>query len=303
MEGNTSLQSPAIPQKPTERIKNFIKSPQVFAPILAYLILLGPTLYIYSVGSPPDTEAQVYKGAWFPMVLPSQFARMKDMGMNTVFLLTEQGELAVASIRTAHRNGLKVALTMDVRDTQIPKAADLDIEELNSKIIEFAKFAERYEVEFFSPMNEAEGVFEEDTERWAQDILSKIKEVYHGEVIWNGADVLDIDLSGYDYLGFTITPSEDMTLEDYSQHVDDVLDRALGFAERDNLKGVMFTEFGTFAWAPGHSEEDIARANEIVLERGKGRAVGFFYIYMPGFYGKTEKTEEVISRWYKEILN
>lgn len=287
------------------KIKNFIKSPRVFAPILAYLILLGPTLYLYS-GSPPKTEVQVYKGAWFSNVLPSAFVEMKDMGMNTVFLQGSPGALTVALIQTAHRNGLKVALTMGIVELQPSKATDLDRESLNSDIVELAKQAEKYGVEFFAPLNEADTIFEEDTERWAQEILPRIKKVYHGEVIWKGADILDMDLSGYDYLGFTISPGRDSTLEEYSQFVDDMLDRALSFAERDNLKGVMFTESATFWWMrmekikPGHSEEEVTRAHEIVLERGKDKAVGFFYFdEVPGVFGDWEK---VISRWYKEIL-
>jgi hypothetical protein len=286
------------------RIKSLIKTPRVFAPILAYLILLGPTIYIYS-GSPPENEVEVYKGAWFSNVLPSAFAGMKNRGMNTVFIQGSPGGLTVALIQTAHRNGLKVALTMGIMQLDPNQAADLDLEALNSEIVELAKLAEKWGVEFFAPLNEADTVFEEDTGRWAQQILPRIKKVYHGEVIWKGADILDIDLSGYDYIGFTISPSRDSTLEEYSQFVDDMLDRALGFAERDNLKGVMITEFATFWWMrmeeikPGYSEEYVARAHKIVLERGKGKAVGFFYFdEIPGVFGEWE---EEISRCYKEM--
>lgn len=279
-------------------IKNLLKNSHVFAPILAYLILLVPTLYIYS-GSPPETEVQVYKGAWFPTVLPSAMAEMKDMGMNTVFFMGDPGAIIIATVQTAHRNGLKVALTIG------RPQGDFDLEVLNSNIIELAKLAEKYGVEFFAPMNEPDSIFEEDTERWAQDILPRIREVYHGEVIWKGADVRDDDLSGYDYLGFSICPVGEMTPEDYSQHFDDVLDQALAVAERYNLKGVMVTEFGTWAWEswlgePERSEDDIARTHEVVLERGKDKAVGFFYL--DRFPGVSNKAEEVISRWYKEIL-
>lgn len=282
-------------------IRNFIKSPRVFAPILAYLILLGPTLYIYS-GSPPETEVEVYKGAWLPHVLPSHFAELKDMGMNTVFLQGFPNEGRDVSIQTAHRNGLKVALTLAIMGFDTPNAADLDLETLNSDIVELAKSAQRWGVEFFAPLNEPENIFGKDTERWAQEILPRIKRVYHGEVIWKGGDLRGDGLSGYDYIGFRIRLPGDMTPEEYSRHVDGQLDTALGFcAEIDSCKGVMVTEFGTREEIPGmHSEEDIAGAHEIVLERGKGKAVGFFYFdEVPGVFGKWE-TE--ISRWYKEIL-
>ena len=280
-------------------IKKLIKNPRVFAPILAYLILLGPTLYLYS-GSPPETEVKIYKGAWTPHILPSAFAELKDMGMNTVFIEGSPGGVTVALIQTAHRNGLKVALTLAVIGFDPPKAEDLDLEDLNSQIVESAKLAEKYGVEFFAPLNEPENIFGEDTGRWAQDILPRIKEVYYGEVIWKGGDLRDIDLSGYDYLGFRIHPREGRTLGEYSQYVDSQLDKALAFcAGIDSCKGIMVTEFGTRERVPGiHGGNDVA-GHEIVLEKGKDKAVGFFYFdEIPGVFGEWE---EEICRLYKEM--
>ena len=282
-----------------EKIKSFIKSPHVFAPILTYLILLGPTLYLYS-GSPPETEVQTYKGAWIPHVLPSHFSKLKEMGMDTVFLQSFAGEPTV--VQTAHRNGLKVALTLAIMGFNPPQAADLDLETFNSDIVKLAKFAEKYGVEFFAPANEPEKIFGEDTSRWAQEILPKIKEVYHGKVIWKGADINGVDLTGYDYIGFRIGLPHGMTSDKYTQHVDQKLDMALNVcAETDGCQGVMVTEFGTREGVPGmHSEEDPAGAHEIVLERGKDKAVGFFYFdEVPGVFGEWEKE---IGRWYKEML-
>lgn len=282
-----------------EKIKKFIKGPRVAAPILVYLILLGPTFYIYS-GSPPETEVEIYKGAWLPHVLPSAFAEMKDMGMNAVFLEGSAGGPGAAAIQSAHRNGLKVAYTLAIVGFDSPSAEDLDVEALNSDIVNTAEFAERLGVEFFAPLHEPEKIFGEDTGRWAQEILPMIKEVYHGEVIWKGGDLRRDGLSGYDYLGFRIHPREGRTLEEYSQYVDSQLDKALGFcAEIDSCKGIMVTEFGTRESIPGiHGGDDVA-GHEIVLEKGKGKAVGFFYFdEIPGVFGEWE---EDICRWYKEM--
>ena len=67
----------------------------------------------------------------------------------------------------------------------------------------------------------------------------------------------------------------------------------------------MITEFATFWWMrmeeikPGYSEEYVARAHKIVLERGEGKAVGFFYFdEVPGVFGEWE---EEIGRCYKEM--
>jgi len=173
------------------KIKNFIKSPRVFVPILAYLILLGPTLYFYS-GSPPETEVQVYKGAWCFFISPNLLVGLKDVGVNTVqiggaskaFEFPDIKELVVANIQTAHRNGLKVFLTLSGSVSGTRTKEKIHLETLNSRIIEYAKIAERYKVAFFAPLNEPEFInkypLEEnkDPEKWAQEILPKIREAY-----------------------------------------------------------------------------------------------------------------------------
>jgi len=311
-----------------KRIKRFIKNPRVAAPILAYLILLAPVLYLYS-GSPPETEVQIYKGAWTPLVYPQSIPSMKDMGVNTVFLATNfvesegrlleppfNKELLIANIQTAHKNGLEVALTVFIVPPY-PKASDLDLEDLNAKIIESAKLAEKYDVEFFSPLNEPELIFGPSASAtWGQEILPRIKEVYHGEVIWKGSlsqphmieqflyENYSTNFSGYDYIGTSITPRAGMNLEDFSYHVDEALDLILAFAKRDNVKGVMITEFGVWE-GDIKSEEDAARAHEIVLEKGENKVVGFFVLdspYSPLGWTISGRIEEVIRRWYKEIL-
>ena len=72
-------------------------------------------------------------------------------------IIPVQEELLIANIQTAHRNGLRVALTMS---KCMPKSGDMDLEEWidleawNSRVVELARLAEEYDVEFFAPMNE-----------------------------------------------------------------------------------------------------------------------------------------------------
>ena len=310
----------------------------------------------------PSTEVQIYKGIWTPTLLtddPNKLAsdmqKLKDIGVNTVFfqggppqaehclegrdpdselvkkmkqILPIQKELMITNIQTAHRNGLKVALTMA---KCMPKSKEISLEAWNSKVIEYAKLAEEYEVEFFAPMNEPEALFGPSASAtWGQDILPRIKEVYHGKIIWKGASIGDIhpppmpepaptNYSGYDYIGFsTGLGSGARTLEEFSRGVDYSLDTFLSFAERDNCTGVMITEFYgklPYIWErDAWSEEKEARAHEIVLEKGKDKVVGFFALDFLGlsFFGeeiprmpapeKSLKTEEVIRRWFTEVL-
>ena len=151
------------------------------------------------------------------------------------------------------------------------------------------------------------------------------------------------DFAGYDYIGFPflfpvserLEPEEriqfaDMlTLEKYSQYVEGALDYMLALAERDNCKGVIIQEFGVgerffmsgsdvvdmldTGWL---SEEELARALEIVFEKGKDKSVGFIVANplggevpslpgLPKIYieGVSETEEEVIRRYFTEILD
>jgi len=306
----------------------------------------------------PSNEVRVYKGTWTPTSLTqdtkkltSDMQKMKEMGMNTVFfqgappqvehcletvpsdhelakimkkIIPIEKELMISNIQTAHKNGLKVGLTMS---KCMPQSKKISIEAWNSRVVELAKLAEEHEVELFAPMNEPEALFGPSASAtWGQEILPKIKEVYHGEIIWKGGSIGGIqphpmpkpaptNYSGYDYIGLTVSRGLGATLEEFPQYVDYALDTFLGFAERDNCKGVMITEFyGTSMREPAWSEELDARANEIILEKGKDKVVGFFALDFLGlsFFGEdllglpspeeSSKTEEVIRRWFTEIL-
>jgi len=303
-----------------------------------------------------EEEIYIYKGIWMPTLLlqdpnylASNIEKLKDLGINTIFIaafspfaepefekikevfspefleklkevIPIEKELIIDNIQTAHRNGLKVALT--VGDPPVPE--NVDLEALNSRIIEVAKLAEEYDVELFAPLNEPEKIFSENIGEWRQEILHKVKEVYHGEVTSNGAmpgfpDKESIsktpeqppgDFAGYDYIGFGSMLMSEQTLEEYSERVEGALDYTLAKAERDGCKGVIITEFGVLMGGPWN-EEEIARAYEIVLEKGKDKIVGFFAfrfyfleVDIPGMViEENPKTVEVIKRWFTEILD
>ena len=101
---------------------------------------------------------------------------------------------------------------------------------------------------------------------------------------------------------------EGRTLEDYPQYIDNVLKYELALAKRDGVKGIIVAEFGVGRGGPWN-EEEIARAHEIVLERGKNKVVGFFTNSdflgenLPGWFIEEDlKTKEVIRKWFREIL-
>lgn len=311
--------------------------------------------------SEPQPVKLQYKGIWLPTLLlqdsnhlSNNIQKLKDIGINTIFIqgsspqheqwlerdkelfppeligrireiLPFEKEIIIDNIETAHRNGLKVGLTL-AKPIPAPKLEEIDLEVWNSKIIEYAKLAEEYDVELFAPLNEPDEIFLENTGKWRQEILPRIREVYHGEIIWKGgmfglpdktltegylkeiSEGPPRDFSGYDYIGFTLFVPEGQTLEEFSQRVDNILKYVPALAERDNCKGIMISEFVVLEGGP-RTEEEIVKAHEIVLEKGKDKVVGFIVsdfleVELPGVPIMEEvlSKEEVIRRYFTEIL-
>lgn len=243
-----------------------------------------------------EEEVYIYKGIWLPGLsyrthfsenwLASNIEKMKDLGMNTVYLaamfIQEDGNpLAgintsqiVKDIQVAHDNGMKIMLNTHFHPK--PKLEEKDLEKLDSLIVEVARIAQEYDVGLFAPLSEPETILLVDSRKWGQEILPKVKQVYHGEVFWDGAfgppdkpvteeyfrqiaEQPPGDFVGYDYIGFPIyfisakeslEPeeqvrfAEQLTLESYSEYVDRLIKYMLAFAERDSCKGVIIKEFG-----------------------------------------------------------
>ncbi len=303
-------------------------------------------------------EEVIYKGIWDPVLglededyLASNAQKLKGLGINTIFIaalppiaepeferleeifspelvervkevIPNEKEFLIETIQTAHRNGFRVALTVG----DPPVKENVDMEALNLRIVEVAKIAEEYDVELFSPLNEPEMIFSgtRNVGPWRQEILHKVKEVYHGDITWNGAfpgfpdkesiaktaDQPPGDFAGYDYIGFGTMLMSTQTLDKFAERVEGAMDFMLAKAERDGVKGVMITEFGVLmngSW----SEEEVARAYEIVLEKGKDRGVAGYFAFrfdflevdLPGLFIKENlKTQEVIKKYFTEIL-
>jgi len=233
-------------------------------------------------------EAYIYKGIWLPGIpqgwLASNIQEMKDLGMNTVSLaiiIIQEGDNPLVGldtsyilddIQTAHENGMKVMLTPIIYPK--PRLEEKDLGRLDSLIIEAAKLAEEHDVELFAPLAEPPTIITGDLYRsWMQEIIPKVKNVYHGEIYWSSpgvgsppdkATISQIskqppgDFAGYDYIGLTtlfplserLEPEEQLrwadrlTLEGYAQYVEGAIDYRFAHAKRDNCKGIIIDEFG-----------------------------------------------------------
>lgn len=362
-------QSPVAPQTPIEptpptKPKKLLMLKILIISIVLISLAVGGFFVYKNFFAPKGKEVHIYKGIWTPTLLlqdenylASNAQKLKDLGIDTVFILVPppqyeewlekareslpsellerleevlpaHKEIIINSIADAHRNGLKVGLKM-VFIWKPSFGMDMDTKLINSKIIEYAKLAEEYNVELFAPGGKPEEILGENIGEWRQEIISKVKKVYHGHIVWKGpgvglpegelndeffreiAEQPPGDYVGFDYIGFSpLMSPEVQTLEEYSQYVELALKYTLAQAERDGCKGVIITEFGVLD-GMHLSEEESARAHEIVLEKAKDydKVFGFFAnsdflgAEVPGWYLEENlKTQEVIKTYFTEIL-
>ena len=191
----------------------------------------------------------------------------------------------IAQIQTAHRRGFKVFVELRAQyggftsPQGIPeKVHPIFFPQLTQKVLEWATICEKYGVALFAPIQECEVLVKEiewdngnlrgyqEISDWGQEILPLAKERYKGELVygggaWGGAytigpgawewvrDNLDLDFTGYDYIGFGTLPShvpggsgEGGPIDDYRKYVRDVITTLDKWAQEDGCKGVICRE-------------------------------------------------------------
>ena len=334
--------------------QRILKHKKLIIFLVIYLVFLGWILHAFS-GSPPGNTIEVYKSSSSTFLTNARAQEMKECGVNTYrftpgVFMDSQGnihelpfmkQITIWQIQTAHRNGLQVYFDLKNNYGPLWEAmlgqASWNIPETvwptffpqyNKKVLERADIAERYGVELFNPMAEAEGMIGQNIYRergsfagydkaseWGQEILPKIRERYHGKVIWRGSigppilppgtpdaeqrfwrdwerirNEAYINFTGYDYIGFTAWP--DMMPpgagpEDYRRFIREVIDTTTKWAERDGCQDVMCTELDLGRWLYSRS---------IVFEEGEGRLKGY------DTWLQTGKYRAETRYWYKERL-
>jgi len=301
---------------------------------------------------PPKESVSVYKGFWMPCLFMNDICQpmaavqdLKDVGANIVAFgptvkINAEGEInfglsdellekRLAELAKRYYDaGIRIYLvveTLYVKDFSDnipaggPTAFPADVvsatdffEKYNSFVEKMAQLAEKYRVEFFSPMNEPDlKLGEKVASDWGQEILPRVKKYYSGKVLYkaalaNGAGP-NINFAGYDAIGIDISPGggpEGPSLTRYSSDVEKTIDNVLNWASRDGVSDVLFAEFGVWGGALSLSEEEKAEVHKIIFEKGKGRVKGFIALDPPMDLDrplKGTKTLEEIKRGFGEI--
>jgi len=254
------------------------------------LLLLGG-LYLYvNTGIPDGVAVDYVKGVWGPTPTDHlgflfDLDRIKADGINTIsigpfvphpMMSFPYKVLTAAIIKRAHRKGLAVHLVPNCWGPGFDTSrAHPEMEEkLTRTAIEWARFAEKYKVEFYSPQNEADIVLGADgAADWAPEILPEIKKYYHGTTIFKlglpivppgdkntqytvqlhsfggpGGMLMGIrfpETHGWDYLMVDIfPPNQPDQQENFLTDLSQLINAANDWAGKHGNKGVMIGEFG-----------------------------------------------------------
>ena len=184
------------------------------------------------------------------------------------------------------------------------------LDKYNLIVEDVSRLAEKYQVEMFSPMNEPDyKIGAKTSSEWGQKILPIVRKNYNGKVVFKGSlahdSEDDINFKGYDSIGFSISP-EGRGIEGYEQRAVSVMQKILGWAERDNVPEVIVTEFGVWGGASGFDEDTKITAHKIIFEQGQGKLKGFIVFDPPSDQGwslkQNPKLLEEIKIWFKEKL-
>lgn len=301
---------------------------------------------------PPSQKVTLYKGFWMPCSFMDDRCQpmndvnlLKEMGVNLIGIapnikINPKGEIDIWPLDYTEKRlneiltryyavGIRVFISPELDYTEdfksrsqgeprpIPKNVAAQpgfMDKYDEFIVALAKLAQKYQVEFFSPLNEPDmklGV--NVASGWGQQILPKIKENYQGKTMWKvgmayGGEIQKINFVGYDAVGIDFTAgggSESQALANYPQMVDQMIDGALGVAKRDNVPTVMLTEVGVWGGAIQFSEAGKTKVHEIILEQGQGKVTGFVFLDQPPdlrWSLKNTPSMEIIKTWFTQKL-
>src|SRR4030042_588480 len=188
----------------------------IFSLILLFLIYYTATAW---VGVPTKRNYPTYiKGVWGPaihFVLGKDIPDIKKDNINLVSVgppvnvpswavgITDyaQQTMLLHLIKAAKKEKIAVHLAPEGTNPlgdDPAKLSDKTIDDYSKEVIKWARFAEKYGVEYFSPFNEPDCIFGgERAIEWHKKILPEIRKVYFGKIYskWGCYECINRDCS------------------------------------------------------------------------------------------------------------
>ncbi len=310
----------------------------------------------------PTGPVSKYKGLWLPFLDETKAAAegiesLKADGINTVaigirLLATDEahgwevGNITeyeneteiLEAINVFHENGIRVILVPNpahgnfgVSPYPSEQAGKEFLRMHEPLILKWANLSEQYGVHMFCPVNEPTLLAgEEEVSSWAQELLPKIRSLYHGKVAFRVQDEGETfpayNLSGYDY----VLPMATFCTSD----MDDPDPNCAGHLRNSNLQKMeeferiypsqsyIFFDVGAFTGPDYYSWEPIAPENQaksshewpddffVVSEEGQAECLdmlfslgwedsdGYILSGAKGFEFMGKPAEEVVRDWF-----
>ena len=301
----------------------------------------------------PSTTIMKYKGVWLPFLREVKISlddveNLKFDGVNIVAIgvkicllngnITECEDVDEIknSINKFHKNGIKTFLILNPAHPEFginPFSSEASGKPLLNKVsllvLKWAKISEKYGVEMFSPLNEPQLLAyqnEKAVSNWAQEILPKIRKVYHGKIGFrvhsNPEGFAVYNLTGYDYIIFSgLVCTKD--IDEHPEWIEQLINRTLDNLTEcyPNQKYILF-DIGAFTgpdyywWepvAPANvpnvtpdlpadffvvSNESQARFYDLLFNITWNRTEGYFIPVYKGWEYRSKSAEQVVRHWF-----
>ena len=194
------------------------------------------------------------------------------------------------------------------------------IKKLAPVVIKWAKIAEEYHVDGFSPVNEPYKLVRDyrDASRWLQEILPLIRKVYSGKVIVvdtmypleHGRSIpFPYDYSGYDLI-LGGPPCGRSHIEDWEQMLEKYIQKGNEYVRTYNLEGFGLYEWGAYAggvWfepIPGDqvlSQRQAKLIAEVLIRQANGKIIASFPRISIGWLNFDTPAFRVLADWYRSM--
>ncbi len=293
----------------------------------------------------------IIKGNWEPstnemtQILNSEVEELKELGVNTISIVLEYNlnkdgsyyledgeEIYISQLKKAKKAGFAVLVSPNFVGAAGHNYAeeginiDLGRHLKNSEevALKWAKIAEEYQAEYFAPQNEFNGPIRGNfaekgaeeariTSEWHKEMLPKLKEVFTGKLMAKLDEPREgIDVSGYDYVGITISHGNG-NVKNVKNHLINDYKILKGIGEKSNAQWLVSEAWFPYSgpWYSATKNEDGQSLDELQDDYYKmsleeyQKAGGKDYIFiawlMPGMEIKDRPAETVMKEYFKKI--
>lgn len=264
-----------------------------------------------SPGKSGNFSSMSIKGVWLSCnphleeILRQDANQLKVMGVNTIGFgigaafekdgtcFTRSREQALINITLSKKLGFSVLFTIDflgfsmgknLREQGINITLDKYLAAASELSLEWAHIAEENNIEYFAPHNAFDGMmgmnFAHDEVEigvllsdWHADILPKLREVYSGKLVAKVGEIYpNYNVSGYDLIGLTISPTSGWDLKSFRDYVNQECQILKTVAEKSGCGWYLSEVWIPYGEIPGIDQVDTRLRNNYGISINEAQA-------------------------------